>query len=78
MRSKLYIAVTADEYELPVYVAGSMQELADMVGISYGTANTYLYSKTRRNGTAHLRYYVVDDYDDAEMDALIWADKNAG
>lgn len=26
----------ADEYELPVYVAGSVQELADMVGISCG------------------------------------------
>ncbi len=34
---KLYLAVTADRYELPLAVAGSARELAEMTG--YGRIN---------------------------------------
>lgn len=34
---RIYMAVTADEYELPIAVAGSVQKLATMMGLAKQT-----------------------------------------
>lgn len=39
-RSVTYMTVTADEYELPIYVADTVEELAEHYGISVGTIYT--------------------------------------
>ncbi len=36
----IWLAVTPDEYELPIAVADSAKELADMLGISTPTVKT--------------------------------------
>mgnify|MGYP001163263951 FL=1 len=48
----LYLACTPDRYELPIFVAGSLSELADMTGYSKSSISTLLYrpaTKTDRN-----------------------------
>ena len=40
MRKNLYMLVTNDEFEFPIYIADSAQELADMVG----TTRNNIYS----------------------------------
>lgn len=60
---KLWLYVTLDEYELPIAVADSCKELADMLGINAMT----IYSALRhvRNGThKRTRYMVIDVEDD--------------
>lgn len=39
-RSVTYMTVTADEYELPIYVADTVEELAEHYGISVSTIYT--------------------------------------
>lgn len=38
----LYMAVTNDKFELPVYIADSSRELAKVVGIATSTVLTYI------------------------------------
>ena len=38
-----YIAVTPDEYELPMAVAETTEELARLMGVSGGTIRSHLY-----------------------------------
>lgn len=49
---KLYMAVTADKYELPVIVEEDIRVFAKRLGISLSTA----YSETSRTTTDHKRY----------------------
>lgn len=42
MIKKIYMAVTSDKYELPVDVADTAQELADMRGLTRGSLMTYI------------------------------------
>lgn len=49
---KLYMAVTADKYELPVIVEEDIRVFAKRLGISLSTA----YSETSRTTTGHKRY----------------------
>jgi len=39
---KLYLAVTPDEYELPIYVCDSGKELAEKLGVSQSTIYTLI------------------------------------
>lgn len=48
--TKLYMAVTKDEYELPLAVADTSAELAAMVGLKAQSVRKAA-SKSRRNGT---------------------------
>lgn len=43
-----YMIVTADEFELPIYVADSAKELADYLCITESTVRTAIFRK--RNG----------------------------
>lgn len=49
---KLYMAVTADKYELPVIVEEDIRTFAKKLGISLSTA----YSETSRTTTGHKKY----------------------
>ena len=44
----LYIAVSLDEYELPIAVAESVPELARMMGTTVNVINSSISRKTRR------------------------------
>ena len=55
----LYVKTTADKYRLPLAVAESKKELADMLGISL---NTVICSFSRHLST----YYQVEVDDDKE------------
>ena len=44
----LYIAVSLDEYELPIAVAESVPELAIMMGTTVNVINSSISRKTRR------------------------------
>ena len=42
MKNRLYLKVTEDKYELPIYVARTLKELAAWDGIKVQTARTRL------------------------------------
>lgn len=63
--AKLYMAVTKDQYELPIAVAGSAVELAKMVGTSADTVRS-LISKNLYNGYKHSPYRRVEVDDDSD------------
>ena len=44
----LYIAVSLDEYELPIAVADNVPELARMMGTTVNVINSSISRKTRR------------------------------
>lgn len=46
-KSILYMRVTADEFELPIAVAGSPKELAQMLGKTRNAVNSAICHKNR-------------------------------
>lgn len=54
---KLYLKVTTDEYELPIAVADSAYELAEMVG----TKQSVIYSSISHKRGSYRRVEVEDD-----------------
>ena len=69
----LYLAVTADELELPVYVATSAAEMARWQGVSVNAIHTAVYRYTQgahRKKQAHpqfgVRFCRVEVEDDEE------------
>lgn len=60
---KLYLCVTRDKYELPLAVAESQQELADMVGVQKNTIASAL-CKYRRGWSGWSIYHEVEVDDD--------------
>ena len=59
----LYMAVTADEYELPLYVSDTIKELSDWCGYKsnyISTAIHYHYSG-KKSGIRSLKIEVEDD-----------------
>ena len=58
MSSKyLWLAVTADEYEFPLYIADTAKELAERYGVNTTTVITYTTRKHsgRQNGYKYLK-----------------------
>lgn len=55
--TRLYIAYTRDQYELPLAVAGSVEELAAMVGLS----RTGVLSMLSRSSAGYIKVWVRDD-----------------
>lgn len=51
----IYMAVTADKYELPIIVAGNAQELADRLHISINT----VYSSISKNMSGKRNGYRI-------------------
>ncbi|MBQ1572508.1 MAG: hypothetical protein IIZ78_15370 [Clostridiales bacterium] len=60
---KIYMRVTEDEYELPIAVADSQTELAQMVGVSRNSIASALCHQ-RAGSTKHSVYKEVEVEDD--------------
>lgn len=60
--SKLYIAVTKDEYELPIAVADSQASLARMLGIQPNAIHKQMhFARTGQRKWCRYREVEVDD-----------------
>lgn len=46
----LYIATTRDKYELPIAVADSTKELAEMLGMRHETVSIYMCNSYNKKG----------------------------
>ena len=59
----LWMAVTADEYELPIAVADTSIELGKMLGVSDSTIAVSIKKKFdgRRNGYRYLKVENIDN-----------------
>lgn len=59
MRVSLYLAVSEDEYELPIAVAGSAQELERLLGLGKGTVSSHIsHAKSRKR--KRQRYFKIE------------------
>lgn len=55
----LYLAVSEDEYELPIAVARSAQELERLLGLGKGTVSSHIsHAKSRRR--KRQRYFKIE------------------
>ena len=59
----LYMKVTMDEYELPVAVADTKNELARMLGMERGKVRS-AFANVKKYGYKHSTYVVVEVEDD--------------
>lgn len=59
----LYTYTTDDQYELPLAVAGSAEELARMLGMKPSTVKAYICPKSKKYKTGR-RFHRVDVKDD--------------
>lgn len=59
----LYLKVTADKYELPVAVADSASELANMLGLRRDSMWA-VFSKIRKGETRHYKEYKIVEVED--------------
>ena len=56
----LWICTTRDALELPVAVAGSVKELAQMLGVSDWTIYSSIWQAAKRGGKCIYRRVVLD------------------
>lgn len=61
MAEVLYMKVTNDIYELPLAVAGNVQELARMVGVKPATISTVISRAKAEGKTVQYRRVVIED-----------------
>ena len=66
---KLYMSVTKDKLELPVYVALTLTELAEHYGMKVNTLKNYMSLGTGRmcGRDGRLKFIIVDMGDDNEL-----------
>lgn len=57
----LWICTTSDALELPVAVAGSVKELAQMLGVSTESIYSAIWKASRRDGRCIYRRVVLDN-----------------
>ena len=57
----LYILTDETEYELPVYVCDSIEELADYSGVSIGYINDCIKKAVKRNGKCKYVKVRIDE-----------------
>lgn len=69
----LYLAVTADEYELPLYVTTNVPDMARWQGVGLNAIYTAIYRyehgsnrKKQTNPRFHVRFCRVEVEDDEE------------
>ena len=55
----LYLLVTTDKYELPLAVADSKEELAQIAGVSVGTISAILSRRKLAKRPGRYKYQVV-------------------
>lgn len=68
----LYLAVTADRYELPIYVADTALELADVLGLSHKSVHSTFskYASGELSGELSGRRLMrvrIEEEDDDEL-----------
>lgn len=63
----LYLAVSADKYELPIAVADSACELGRMLGLGRGTVISHI-SKVRQGGLKKQKYFRIEIDDEEELE----------
>ena len=56
---RLFMAVSPDEYELPLYVCDTMKELAEWAGLSYFSVASYI-NREDRGTTRGYKFVTVD------------------
>ena len=68
---KLYLAVTHDKYELPLYVADTPMEMAEWMGTTYANVLSCCsrnensgIAKSNRPGEIRLRRVIIEEDDD--------------
>lgn len=66
----LYMLVSQDEYELPLAVTDTMDELARIAGVTCGTIAAAISRRGRAKHTSHSKYRVVwvEEYENADLD----------
>lgn len=66
----LYMRVSQDEYELPLAVTDTMDELARIAGVTCGTIAAAISRRGRAKHTSHSKYRVVwvEEYENADLD----------
>jgi hypothetical protein len=57
----LYICTTKDEFELPVAVAGSISELAKMLGKSEGGIRNTMFESRKNNRNCCYKKVIVEE-----------------
>lgn len=59
---KIYMGVTPDKYELPIFVADSLKELAEMSGFDYDSIRCRISKKSsgRNHGIKFIKV-VIDE-----------------
>jgi len=62
----VYMAVTKDKYELPLFVADSTKELAEMMGLPHKTVSMYMspVNQNNRKNSGFVKVYIGDLDDD--------------
>lgn len=71
-KGMLYLAVTADRYELPVAVAGSVAELAEMMGASPKVISVAASREScgRKRGYKVFKIYADEKKGEADSDVV--------
>lgn len=54
----LWLAITADKYELPIYVADTCKELAEVIGVSQNLISSHI-SKNKSGKISKVRFKKV-------------------
>ena len=54
----VYMLTTDDEYELPVFTAETVKELAELSGISRYTLSAGLHRGRKVHGRGHVKYRI--------------------
>lgn len=63
----LFMAVTSDEYELPIAVATSAAELGRMCGVKANTVHHMIYMEKHDICKSRYKKVEVDDDDEADI-----------
>lgn len=60
---KIYMGVTPDKYELPIFVAGSLKELAEMSGYDYDSIRHRISKRSsgRNHGIKFIKIIVNEE-----------------
>lgn len=58
---KLYLYVTDDEYELPMFVGDTQRELADYKGVGIKTIPSLLSKQRRGKIVSRYKEVIIDD-----------------
>lgn len=61
MNEKVFLVITADEYELPVYLGESIQELADQFNCHKNTIKSTISRNIKFKNKYYIRSLILND-----------------